>query len=417
MPSIRRFTAWLVAGVVLGCGGGGGNPTGPTPSVVAKTGGDNQVGAAGSALATALEVTVKDASGNPLSGITVTFAAASGGGSVAPTSANTGADGKATTTRTLGPGAGTQTTTATVSGVTPASFSSIAQIQGAVTIAVSGSASREDTVEATVAPLTVLVKDQNGAPVQGVIVNWSGTAGALSQSKDTTDALGIASITWQFFGTAGTATVQAAVTGLVGSPVVFTGTIDAGNATQIAAAFGNFQAAPVNGVVILTVVVKDASSNGKPGVTVNWAAVGGGSVDQPTSITGVGGIAGIARLFGATSGAYGTTATVGSLAGSPVTFSDTAAAVTAISVGSGGNIFNPASATVTHGDFVSFNWAGGVTHNVVWDTYPTGGNPGDLPSMTSGSYLVRFTNIGAYTYHCSFHGAPGTGMHGSIDVN
>ena len=35
-------------------------PPGPTPSVVAKTGGDNQVGAAGTALSTPLEVTVKD---------------------------------------------------------------------------------------------------------------------------------------------------------------------------------------------------------------------------------------------------------------------------------------------------------------------------------------------------------------------
>jgi plastocyanin len=417
MMSFRQCAAWMAVVLVLGCGGGGSGP-GPTPSVVIKTAGDAQVGPAGSALATPLEVTVKDAQGNPVSGVNVAFAVASGGGSVVPTSVTTGADGKASTVRTLGPGAGTQTTTATVTTVSPASFSSIATINGAVTIEASGSASRVDTVNATVAPpLTVLVKDQNGAPVQGVIVDWSATSGGLSQSKDTTDAAGIASITWTFFGPSGTETAQAAVTGLVGSPIVFTGTINAGNATQVAPAFGNFQAAPVNGVVILSVVVKDVSGNGKQGVTVNWAAVGGGSVDQPTSITGALGIASIARLFGSTSGAYGTTATVGSLAGSPVTFSDTAAAVTGIAVGSGGNIFNPANATVTHGDFVTFTWAGGVTHNVVWDTAPTGALPTDSPSLASGSYIVRLTAVGSYTYHCQFHGSPGAGMHGSIDAN
>ena len=56
MPSIRQSTSWILVGLVLGCGGGGGTPPGPTPSVVAKTGGDNQVGAAGTALSTPLEV-------------------------------------------------------------------------------------------------------------------------------------------------------------------------------------------------------------------------------------------------------------------------------------------------------------------------------------------------------------------------
>jgi adhesin/invasin len=376
------------------------------------------VGPAGSALSTALEVTVKDGSGNPMAGISVTFAAASGGGSVAPTSASTGADGKATTTRTLGPGAGIQTTTATVTGVTPASFSSTATIQGAVTIAVSGSASRVDTVNATVAPpLTVLVKDQNGAPVPGVIVDWSATGGGLlSQAKDTTDAAGIASVTWHFFIVSGTETAQAAVTGLVGSPIVFTGTVNAGNATQVASSHGDFQAAPVSSAVVLSVVVKDALGNGAQGVTVNWAAVGGGSVAQPTSNTDAAGIASMARILGSTSGAYGTTATVGSLAGSPVTFSDTAGAVTGIQVGSGGNVFNPATASVTHGDFVTFTWAGGVTHNVVWDSAPSG-KPTDSPSQSTGTFTVRLTDVGTYDYHCAFHGGVGIGMHGSIDAN
>src|SRR5690242_16829784 len=143
MASCRLRASWILAGLVLGCGGGSSGP-GPAPAIVIKTAGDAQVGPAGSALASPLEVTVKDAQGNPVSGVDVAFAAATGAGSVAPASATTGADGKASTVRTLGPGAGTQTTSATVTGVAPASFSSIATIQGAVTIAATNSGTRND---------------------------------------------------------------------------------------------------------------------------------------------------------------------------------------------------------------------------------------------------------------------------------
>ncbi|HEY6223457.1 MAG TPA: Ig-like domain-containing protein [Gemmatimonadales bacterium] len=418
MPTCRQLASWGLAGLVLGCGGGGSGP-GPTPSVVIKTAGDAQIGPAGSALATPLEVTVKDAQGNAVSGVDVAFAAATGGGSVAPPSATTGADGKASTVRTLGPGAGAQTTTATVSGVAPASFSSVATINGAVTIAVSGSATRSDTVNGSVVPdLAVLVKDPAGLAVPGIIVTWTVSGGGhLSQLADTTDANGQSTVTWTFDSLADTQTARAAVSGLVGSPVVFTGTAAAATATQIASQSGDLQAGPVSGALPVAVVVTDAYGNGKPGVTVSWAAVGGGSVASPSTMTDAQGSATVSRLLGAIPGAYGTTATVAGLAGSPVTFSDTAVAVTGIQVGNGGSIFNPATATVTHGDFVTFTWAGGVTHNVKWDSAPPGATPPDSPSQTSGSFTVRLTAVGSYAYHCTFHGTPGAGMHGSIDAN
>jgi adhesin/invasin len=418
MTSFRQCAAWMVVVLVLGCGGGGSGP-GPTPSVVIKTAGDAQVGPAGSALATPLEVTVKDAQGNPVSGVNVAFAAASGGGSVVPTSATTGADGKTATVRTLGPGAGTQTTTATVTGVAPASFASIATINGAVTLAASGSAARGDTVNATVVPdLVVVVKNETGTAVPGIIVHWTVSGGGhLSQTNDTTDGAGFSSVTWTFDSLADAQTAVATVTGLVGSPVAFIGTAGAGTAAKIASNAGDFLAAPVSGTLPVSVLVTDGFGNGKSGVSVSWAAVGGGSVASPSTVTNAQGIATVSRNLGAIAGAYGTTATVASLAGSPVTFSDTAGAVTGIQVGSGGNIFNPATASVTHGDFVTFTWAGGVTHNVSWDSTPLGAQLSDSPSQTSGTFTVRLTAIGTYDYHCIFHGSPGAGMHGSIDAN
>jgi plastocyanin len=418
MASVRQNASWILVGLVLGCGGGGSGPR-PTPSVVIKTAGDAQVGPAGLALASPLEVTVKDAQGNPVPGIDVAFAVATGGGSVAPASATTGADGKASTVRTLGAGAGTQTTTATVTGIAPASFASIATINGAVTIAASGNAARVDTINATVVPdLAVVVKNENGAAVSGIIVHWTVSGGGhLSQTDDTTDGAGLSSVSWTFDSIADAQTALATVTGLVGSPVLFAGTASAGTAAKIASHSGDFQAAPVSGALPVSVLVTDGFGNGKSGVSVSWAAVGGGAVAAPSTVTDAQGIATVSRNLGASPGAYGTTATVGSLVGSPVTFTDTAGAVTGIQVGNGGSIFNPATATVTHGDFVTFTWAGGVTHNVSWDSAPLGAQPPDSPSQTSGSFTVRLTAVGTYAYHCVFHGSPGAGMHGSIDAN
>ncbi|MGH7520311.1 MAG: Ig-like domain-containing protein, partial [Gemmatimonadales bacterium] len=144
---MRRFCQVLLGGVVLGaCGGGDG--TGPTPGSIAVSAGNNQVGAAGTALAESLAVIVRDQSGEPLAGVTVTFTVLAGGGSVSPTSRATGADGIAKTRRTLGSIAGAQTALATAGSLTPVQFSAVSQINGAVNIANSSTAPFTDTVDA-----------------------------------------------------------------------------------------------------------------------------------------------------------------------------------------------------------------------------------------------------------------------------
>lgn len=84
---------------------------------VAKQAGDGQTVAAGSAAPVPPSVVVKDAFGNTKSGATVTFAVASGGGSVSGATQTSDANGVATVGAwTLGGAAGTNTLTATVSG-------------------------------------------------------------------------------------------------------------------------------------------------------------------------------------------------------------------------------------------------------------------------------------------------------------
>ena len=78
------------------------------------------------------------------------------------------------------------------------------------------------------------------------------------------------------------------------------------------------------------------------------------------------------------------------------------------------NMFTPTPDTVPAGK-VTFTWSTPSNgHSVIWDS-----GPGTLPSntsvMTSGSYSPTLV-AGTYKYHCSVHGAPGSGMNGIIVV-
>ena len=81
---------------------------------IAVNAGDGQSATAGTAVATPPSVIVKDVHDNPVSGVSVTFAVAAGGGSATGTAATTNASGIATVgSWTLGAAAGANTLTAT----------------------------------------------------------------------------------------------------------------------------------------------------------------------------------------------------------------------------------------------------------------------------------------------------------------
>jgi uncharacterized protein (TIGR03437 family) len=97
-----------------------------TPASVSIAGGNGQTGAAGSTLAQKLAVSVTGSDGNPYAGATVNFAVAGGSATLNPTSAVSAADGTASTSVTLGNSAGAVTITATVTGLTPVTFTETA---------------------------------------------------------------------------------------------------------------------------------------------------------------------------------------------------------------------------------------------------------------------------------------------------
>jgi plastocyanin len=76
------------------------------------------------------------------------------------------------------------------------------------------------------------------------------------------------------------------------------------------------------------------------------------------------------------------------------------------------NFFSPTPDTVSAGT-VTFSWSSGP-HNVTWDSGP-GTLPANSSNKSSGTQAVALT-AGTYQYHCTLHGLPGSGMHGTIVV-
>jgi hypothetical protein len=303
-----------------------------TPTQIVPVSGSSQSALVGTALAAPLVVLVTDADGEPVSGVTVNWAVATGGGSVSAATSNTGENGQAEITWTLGPTAGSQSATATVSGLTgsPVTFLATATNPPPTQIAVvSGNGQSAAVSTALGAPLVVVVTNANGGPVSGVTVNWAVATGggSVAAATSSTGANGQAQMTWTLGSTAGAQTATATVSGLTGSPVTFTATATSLPATQIALVSGNNQSAAVSTAVGAPLVVAVTNTNGAAvsGVTVNWAvATGGGSVAAATSSTAANGQAQMTWTLGSTVGAQTATASVSGLTGSPVTFTATA---------------------------------------------------------------------------------------------
>jgi plastocyanin len=408
---MRRLCLALVGGLVLtACGGGGGGGTGPNPNSIAVNAGNNQVGAAGAALAESLAVIVKDQSGAPLAGVNVTFAAG-GGGSVSPTTRATDASGIAKTRRTLGPNAGTQTTSATAGSLAPAQFTAVGQINGAVNIVDSTKGVLSDTVGTVRAEsLAVRVTDQTGTPVQGINVTWASASGTVSPTTAATNANGLSKSRFTYGNTAGNQTATATVTGLVGSPVTITLNGTAGTAVAIAKTGGDNGTAPPGNQVTYTVQSRDSHGNAKGGVTIDWAvATGGGSITPAQNTTQANGNASAQRTLGAGTGNQTATATATGMTGSPLTFTTNAVIITTIQVAN--NSFTPNAITVPITTTVTWEWqAGAVTHNVTFT--PATGAPANITDRSTGSVPRTFNTAGTFNYHCTIH----AGMAGSVTV-
>ena len=125
------FALALLAVPVAACGGGGDDPpTGPdqTPTEIVAASLTTQTATVATAVAQAPAVTVRNAAGQGVAGVTVTFTVTAGGGTIGSATAQTNASGSASAgSWTLGATAGANSVTATAGTLSPVVFNATGQ--------------------------------------------------------------------------------------------------------------------------------------------------------------------------------------------------------------------------------------------------------------------------------------------------
>lgn len=123
---------WALALGMMLSGCNKSDPTDPTvPAKLVKVDGEPQTGASGAVAVAPLRVRVDNSAGDPVAGVTVTWAVSQGGGSTSVTSSQTSSAGISSVTFTYGQ-AGSQVITATIPGLSgsPQTFTLTATAAG-----------------------------------------------------------------------------------------------------------------------------------------------------------------------------------------------------------------------------------------------------------------------------------------------
>lgn len=243
-----------------------------------------------------------------------------------------------------------------------------------------GNAQTGTVGRALAAPIAARVT-RGGAPQAGVVVGFAvtGGGGSVSAATATTDAQGVAQVTW----TLGTAAgpdlhrVAASLAGAQGSPVAFSATAVADQPVRLVLdSTTNNQTGQVGTALTrpLAAQVTDQFGNGVAGITVNWTiASGAGTLSSPSAVTDADGRASVTWTLGATPGAQTVSATAPAVAGAtPVTF--TAAAIRLRITGFSADTLVPGQTVTISGE--GFGTSSAAT------TVTVGGLPSSILSVT-----------------------------------
>jgi adhesin/invasin len=285
---------------------------GPPAKIIANAG-DNQSVAAGAVVPVAPSVKVTDAGDNPIANVAITFAVASGGGTITGASATTNESGIATVgSWTLGAAAGPNTLTAsspTISGVT-VTFQAAGGAGPPANIVAFAGNNQTGTAGGNIANApSVKVTDANGNFVAGFTVTFApGTgSGSVTGGSAVSNSSGIATVgSWKLGITPGAQTLIATASGLNGSPITFNATAVAPIPAAVAGFAGNNQTARPGTAVPtpISVIVTDAVGIPVPGAQVDFAIqTGGGTANPSTTTTDANGIATTVWTLGPTIGA------------------------------------------------------------------------------------------------------------------
>ena len=296
MKSLRTLSRVLgiaAIGVLAACG----SSTEPkkkdvVPATITPQSTDTIRATVGAVVTTPLTVTVKNAAGEAIDSATVTFAVATGGGSLSATSVITNANGQASTTWTLGKAPGIQSVTATVGSLAAVTFPAVASVGAAAAIAKVAGDAQTATVGATllIAP-SVKISDAFGNPVPNVLVTFTVASGggSITVGSANTDATGVAKVgSWKLGPSAGANTLVATAGALT---TTFAATATVGTAAVITLSPVGPAELDIGQTVALTPRVVDGSGNVLTNPTVTYATSNGGvaSVSSTGVITAVGG--------------------------------------------------------------------------------------------------------------------------------
>jgi hypothetical protein len=168
------------------------------------------------------------------------------------------------------------------------------------------------------------IKLDNGEPGLEIPASGSASFAAVPAGLHTVTLSEIAANCSVSSGTAETVTVQAGAT----AQINFAVTCTVGTGSRLAPVSGDGQSGTAGTALAQPLVVKvtDAAGAPVPGVTIRWAAAGGGTVSAATSVTDASGLASVTRTLGNVAGEQTTRASGDDLEGSPVTFTHAARA-------------------------------------------------------------------------------------------
>ena len=193
-----------------------------------------------SSIATAPSIIVKDAYTNVVPGTSVTFAIATGGGTLTGISTSTNGSGIATVgSWTLGPIVGSNTMTATSAGLagSPIIFAATGTVAQAHIIAINTGNNQSAIVSSSVATApSVIIRDLYTNVVPNTPATFSVTfgGGLVTGNMTTTNVSGIATVgSWKMGAMVGINTLSAASAGLSGSPQTFYASGTVGTANQL----------------------------------------------------------------------------------------------------------------------------------------------------------------------------------------
>lgn len=247
---------------------------------------------------------------------------------------------------------------------------------------------------------SVVARDAGGSVMSNASVTWSvvpaGT-GTLSPTTGLTSRFTASSNgTAKVYATSGsvkdsaTITILQVLASLAVSPSSFTKAI--GQTQQVTATARDARGNAIDGAAGATQWTSSDESRAtvSPAVGTSTTAtmVADGSATINASLT-VGGVTRAAASNATISASFPSTATVNT----------------------GAAAFIPPRTDIAAAGQVQFNIGG--SHNLVWDSppFPIAG----FAQGVSGSRT--FANAGTYNFHCEFHGAPGSGMNGSVVVH